>query len=60
MGKNLFSKYSKDYFDNNTKNLIKNCKLLVELVEKGEFEWDTAQADGLLWSIRKQINKVDI
>lgn len=60
MGKGIFGKYADDYFDENTKSLIKNCKLLVELVKKGEFEWDTAQTDGLLWSIRKEINKVDI
>lgn len=60
MGKGIFSKYTDDYFDKNTKELIKDCQLLVELVKKGEFEWDTSKTDSLLWDIRRRIKKVDI
>lgn len=58
--KGLFCKYSKDYFDKNTKLLIKSCQKLVNMVANEEFEWDTTHTDSVLWAIRRTINKVDI
>lgn len=58
--KKVTKKYAKDYFDEHTEELIKDCIMLIYLLKKGAFEYDTAISDRLLWSIKHEVNKINI
>ena len=58
--KNITKKYSNDYFCKNTERLIRLSIKLIKELQTGNFEYDTADTDRLLYDIRYAINKIDI
>ena len=52
--------YSEDYFGEDTKDLIKACVKLFNLVKTKKFEWDTFETDETLHTMKECINRVDI
>lgn len=58
--KKITKKYSNDYFDEHTQELIKCCILFIELLKEGNFEYDTAVGDALLLGIKNEVNQIDI
>ena len=58
--KNITKKYSNDYFDDSTEKLIKLSIQLINDLQTGDFEYDTANTDRLLYDIRYAVNDIDI
>ena len=58
--KELTSKYSDDYFDDNMIEVLKYSLNLLQMVQKGSFEYDTFDADRTLYALRYAIDEVDI
>lgn len=58
--KKVTKKYSDDYFDEHTEELIKCCILFIYLLKKGAFEYDTPIGDSLLLGIKSEVNEIDI
>lgn len=56
----ITQKYSNDYFDDFTKDLIKKSIELLKMLDDGEFEYDTLKTDCILHTIRQSINNIDI
>lgn len=56
----ITQKYSDDYFDNFTKDLIKKSIELLKMLNDGKFEYDTLETDCILHDIRRLINNIDV
>ena len=56
----LTKNYSKDYFDIATEKTIRLARLLIDSVKNGEFEYDTADTDRLLYALKYAVNEIDI
>ena len=56
----ITQKYSNDYFDDFTKDLIKKSIELLKMLNDGEFEYDTLKTDCILHDIRQIINNIDV
>ena len=55
--KNITKKYSNDYFCKNTERLIRLSIKLIKELQTGNFEYDTADTDRLLYDIRNKQNR---
>lgn len=58
--KELTKNYSDDYFDMATEKTIRLALQLIESVENGTFEYDTADTGMLLFDLRYAVNGIDI
>ena len=58
--KKITHNYSDDYFDKSTQELIKNSIILLQMIYTGQFEYDTAHTDRILYDIKYAVNKIDI
>lgn len=52
--------YEKDYLGQDVQVLYKFSKKLVEMLDHGNFEWDTLDTDYVLMKIKTSINRIDI
>ena len=54
------SNYSKDYFNEDDKELFMASIDLINLLMQGRFEFDTFETDSVLHTIKECVNRIDI